>query len=48
NPAQSLATSIGVAGLVAVKTAYKYFLPADEIKRNPEITFLVPTELSQS
>ncbi|NGX41110.1 MAG: hypothetical protein KR126chlam4_00946 [Candidatus Anoxychlamydiales bacterium] len=48
NPAQSLATAIGVAGLVAVKTAYKCFLPADEIKKGPEITFLVPTELSQS
>jgi len=47
NPVQSLRTIIGLAGFMVVKTAYKIFLPADEIQKDPEITFLLPKELAE-
>lgn len=48
NPVQSLGTIIGSAGFMVVKTAYKFFLPADEIKKDPEIIVLLPKELSEN
>ncbi len=46
NPVRSLGAIIGSAGFMVVKTAYKFFLPADE-KKDPEITILLPKELSE-
>ncbi|NGX48896.1 MAG: hypothetical protein K940chlam5_00490 [Candidatus Anoxychlamydiales bacterium] len=48
NPARSLGTIIGSAGFMVVKTAYKLFLPADELKKDPVITILLPKELFEN
>ncbi|NGX52675.1 MAG: hypothetical protein KR126chlam5_00978 [Candidatus Anoxychlamydiales bacterium] len=47
SPVQALGTSFATLGFMAVKTAYKIFLPADEIKKDLEITFLIPKKLSK-
>ncbi len=43
----SLGIVIATAGVVTVNTAYKFLLPPDEIKKDCQITFLVPKELSE-
>lgn len=47
NPVLALTTSIGTLGFMTVKTAYRFLLPPDEIKKDSKISFLVPKELSE-
>ncbi|NGX34903.1 MAG: hypothetical protein K1060chlam1_01263 [Candidatus Anoxychlamydiales bacterium] len=46
NPVLALTTSIGTLGFMTIKTAYRFLFPPDEIKKDPNIAFLVPKQLS--